>query len=216
MPRAVHRIEIERCEARADICRPAHPVQHRVDALTPGHRLIETLPVGRALFVNFHLAARPEHGSGPYALLFGGDPDRLRLIPPEGIERLFRIAEREFHVWPARIDHRIADDAIIIGPLASDERVVIGKGLGRKTGPHRRAGALGSDGRDVLADPTIQIVGAKAVDAYQDDRRGRVLGCRVRGRRGFLRRGRGGDQRQDQQDQFLHHLFPCPARNRRR
>src|SRR3546814_3951357 len=94
--------------------------------------LVEALPVHRPRVVDRDLAARPEHRRAAHPGLVRRHPRRLGLVPPEGIERLFGIAQAEDLAGAARVDHPVADDAVAVGALAGDDRIMIGKGLGRK------------------------------------------------------------------------------------
>src|SRR3546814_980067 len=73
-----------------------------------------------------------EHRLAAYPSLGCRHPRRLGRVPPEGIERLLRVTQAEDLAGTPRVDHPVADDAVGVGPLARDERIVVGKGLGRK------------------------------------------------------------------------------------
>ena len=171
----IDRIEIDRGEGGADAGGAAQPVDQGVHALHVGDVLIEAQPIGRALAAEGHFAPGPEHGRGAQACPFGGDPDGFGLAPPEGIERLRCIAEAEHHARAARIDHRVADDAVAIRALPRDDGVVVGESLGRKAWPHRRAGALLGQRSKARGDAAFDIVGAETVDPHQHGDRLRTL-----------------------------------------
>ena len=185
-------VEIESYDFGTDVGRPPHPVDHGVDAAVIGQVLAERPPVGRPNAVDRHFRTGPEHGRGPDSLLFGGDPDRLGLAPPE------RVLGRHFEYFagPGRVFHRVADNAVMVRSLAGHQSPVIGKGLAREGRAHRTVDAGRCQCLQIGGDPPFQIVWTEAVDRDQD--RDRIAGfCLFADRlillgRGCGQRGRGG------------------------
>ena len=190
VPGGVDGIEIHGDEARTDRSRSAHPVEHGVHALRIADILVEAQPVARTAAVMRNLAAWPEHRRSAHARLFGGDPDRLGLSPPERIERLARIAHAERLVGADGVDHHVTDNAVAVGALAGDDGIMVGKGLAGEARPHRRRDAALAEFGEIGRQPALEIVGTHPVDRDQDrDRRVGILG---------LGRGRGRQRQREQ------------------
>ena len=205
MAGGVDDVEIERHECRPDVRRSAQHVQHHVDALRAADRLVELRPVarpraagdgvgpaGRLRPAPGHVGARPEHGRGAHARLLRGHPDGFGLVPPIGV-----VARHgELVVRAAGVLHAVGDDAIAVGPVARDDRPVIGEGLGGEGGAHRRFDPVGAQRCELRRHATLEIIGAKAVDRDEDGD-GRAL-LRLGDRRGRLD-GHGGAGAQAQE-----------------
>ncbi len=80
--------------------------------------------------------------------------------------------------------HVVRDDAVAIGALAGDERPVIGEGLGREGGAHRRRDPARGERAQHRRHPAIEIIGAEAVDRDEDRHRRPRLGAAGGGFRG--------------------------------
>ena len=207
VPGAVDIVEIQGEEARPVVRRAAHPVEHRIHPLLRRHRLVELLPVRRAAAADRtaraigvrrrapgDVGAGPEHGGGTHAGFLGGDPDRPRAVPPEGIVA----GERELLAWPRCVLHGVADHAGAIGAQAGGDRPEIGKGLGGKGRAHRRRRTFGLEPRQHRRGGGRDVVRSRAVDADQDHDPRSHLGRRHGHRRTVRERRRtGGQTRRD-------------------
>lgn len=118
------------------------------------------------------LGSRPEHGRAAHAVLLCGDPDRFCLVPPATVIGGLPVAQAETDSRNLAVLHRVADNAVAIGPQSGHQRVVVGKGYRRKRWPHGLGpGALRRKGVEVRRDPTGQVIGLETVNRYQDQRR---------------------------------------------
>ena len=133
----VHVVEVERDQRRPLRRRQRQPRQHLRDAVTRGELLVERLPVGRPDAADRCFRSRPEHGGRAQALTARRRPDRFAAPPERVLRRLRRLREALGH---RRVAHRVADDAVVFGVEAGDERVVIREGEHRE-GRDQRPGA---------------------------------------------------------------------------
>ena len=166
----VNRIEVKSQETGA--LRLIDPGQYLCHPCGVGQFGIKRHPLRRPDAVDRRFGTRPEHRRGFYAGVFGRHPDRLRFVPPAPVRHRRAIRQCKLHLGKARVFDIIVDDAVMVGSLAGDKSVVIGKGQRWKAWPHRLGvHAAGGQRIDVGGGAAREIIRSQAIDRNQNHRR---------------------------------------------
>ena len=206
MAGVVDAAHVERGEVGSLVRGQGQPAQHRVDAIGVRDAPIVGLHARRAQAADIRLRARPEVRGRHHALTLGRHPDRFAVVPGAVAHRE-RVAHAVARV-PSRVEEPVGDEPMVLRVESGDDRVVVGKGLGRKGGDEFvGAYSLGQQAREAGRRIAIEIVVAEAVEREEHDRgRGIVPGVVSAARPARVRRalrrepsGRNGEREHERE-----------------